>query len=81
MSFGHSERTQRFTLTLLALACSLMMMSKCSQFISLAAFQHSCLVVVLLLAVKPLASYLEIKAVRLGGDCICVYINVFRVHA
>lgn len=56
-------------------------MSKCSQFISPAAFQHSCLVVVLLLAVKPLTSYLEIKAFRLGGDCICVYINVFRVHA
>lgn len=32
----------------------------------------------LLLAVQPHAAYLGNKAFRLGGDCICVYINVFR---
>lgn len=77
--FGHFDHRQRFALTLLLLlAASTLMTSKCSKLISPAASRHSCPVVVLLLAVQPLASYLENKAFRLGDDCICVSINMFR---
>lgn len=77
--FGHSEHRQRFALTLLLLlAASTLMTSKCSKLISPAASWHSCPLVVLLLAVQPLVSYLENKAFRLGGDCVCVSINMFR---
>lgn len=62
---------------LLLFATSPLMTSKRSQLISPAASWHSCPVVVLLLAVQPLASYLENKTFRLGGYCICVYINMF----
>lgn len=63
--FGHSEHTQRFALTLVALACSLCVDDS-----------HPCCSVSLSSTTTCFLP-LENKAFMLGGDSIYVYINVF----